>query len=71
MNYSYYDLGQRKRGETVEITISAAANVVLLDSSSYSAFGAGRQHRYYGGLFRQSPIPLTIPSDGHWWVVIH
>jgi hypothetical protein len=71
MNYSYYDLGQRKRGETVEVTISAAANVVLLDGSNYSAFQAGRQHRYHGGLFRQSPIPLTIPNDGHWWIVIH
>jgi hypothetical protein len=71
MNYSYYDLGQRKRGETVEVTISAAANVFLVDSSNYSAFQAGRQFRYFGGLFKQSPIPLTVPSDGHWWVVIH
>lgn len=71
MNYSYYDLGQRKRGETVEVMISAAANVFLVDSSNYAAFQGGRQFRYYGGLFKQSPIPLTVPSDGHWWVVIH
>ncbi len=71
MNYSYHDLGQRKRGETVEITISAAANVFLVDSSNYSAFRSGRQYRYHGGLFKQSPIPLSIPTDGHWWIVIH
>jgi hypothetical protein len=71
MNFSYYDLGQRKRGETVEVTISAAANVFLVDSSNYAAFKAGRQYRYFGGLARQSPIPLTIPNDGHWYVVIH
>ena len=71
MNYSYYDLGQRKRGQTVEVSISAAANVFLVDSANYSSFRAGRDFRYFGGLFKQTPVPLTIPSDGHWWVVIH
>jgi uncharacterized protein YxjI len=71
MNYSYYDLGQRKRGETVEVSLSAAANVFLVDNASYSSFKAGRDFRYFGGLAKQTPVPLTIPSDGHWWVVIH
>jgi hypothetical protein len=72
MQNSYYDLGQRKRGETVEVELSgSAANVLLLDSSNYAAFKAGRQHRYVGGLARQSPVPLMVPNDGHWYVVIH
>lgn len=72
MEYSYYDLGQRKRGETVEVELSGSgASVLLLDSSNYAAFKAGRQYRYFGGLARQSPVPLTIPNDGHWYVVIH
>lgn len=70
--YSYYDLGHRKRGETVEVTLSgSAANVLLLDSSNYSAFRSGRLHRYIGGLATRSPVPLAIPSNGHWYVVIH
>jgi uncharacterized protein YxjI len=71
MDYSYYDLGQRKRGETVEVSLSAAANVFLVDSANYSSFQAGRNFRYFGGLAKQTPVPLTIPTDGHWWVVIH
>ena len=39
MNYSYYDLGQRKRGETIEVSLSAAANVFLVDNANYSSFG--------------------------------
>ncbi len=71
MDYSYYDLGQRKRGATVEVSLTAAANVFLVDNANYSSFKAGRNFRYFGGLAKQTPVPLTIPSDGHWWVVIH
>lgn len=71
MNYSVYDLKQRKTGEIVEVQLSAGANVLLLDSSNYSSFRAGRQHRYYGGLAKQSPTRLQIPRSGHWYLVIH
>lgn len=71
MNYSVYDLKQRKAGEVVEVQLSAGANVLLLDSSNYSNFRADRQHRYYGGLAKRSPIQLQIPRNGHWYLVIH
>jgi hypothetical protein len=72
MQYAYSDLGQRKRGDVVEVTLHGnQANVVLLDSSNYSAFKAGRQHRYYGGLAKRSPIHLTVPNSGHWYAVAY
>lgn len=71
MNYSVYDLKSRKAGEVVEVQLSAAANVVLLDSSNYSSFRNGRQHRYYGGLAKRTPVRLGIPRNGHWYLVIH
>ena len=67
MNYSYYDLGQRKRGETIEVSLSAAAKVFLVDNANYSSFKSGRDFRYFGGLAKQTPVPLTVPSNGHWW----
>ena len=55
----------------VEITLSgSAANVRLMDSSNLSAYKNGRHHRYYGGLAKQSPIRLQIPSSGHWYVTV-
>jgi Domain of unknown function (DUF1883). len=72
MEYIHSDLGYRRRGETVRVTLSGnAANVLLLDSSNYSAFRSGRQHRYYGGLATRSPVDLSIPHDGHWYAVVH
>ena len=55
----------------VEITLSGnAANVRLLDSSNFNSYRDGRQHRYYGGLARSSPVRLQIPSTGHWHAVV-
>ncbi len=44
--YRHYDLGHRKTGEVVEVTLSGnAANVRLMDSSNFHSFRSGRQHR--------------------------
>jgi hypothetical protein len=71
MNYSVYDFKQLKRGDIIEVTLSGGANVLLLDSSNYSRFRSGQRHQYLGGLARQSPTHLTVPRNGHWYVVIH
>jgi hypothetical protein len=72
VNYLHYDLGNRSRGEIVEVNLrGSAANVLLLDSSNFSAFKAGRRHQYRGGHARRSPIRLVIPSTGRWYVVVH
>lgn len=65
-----FDLGQRRRGDVAEVTLTRGANVRLLDSSNFSKYRRGQQHRYHGGLARQSPVRLEIPSSGHWYVVV-
>ena len=70
MNFVHHDLGQRQKGDIVEITLSAAANVRLMDISNFSAYKGGRQHRYTGGLSRKSPVRLAIPSTGRWHVAV-
>jgi len=70
VQFIHTDLGYRQRGEIVEITLSSGANVRLMDSSNFSNYRSGRQHRYYGGLAKQSPIRLTIPNSGHWHVAV-
>ena len=40
MKYSYYDLGRLDKGQIVEVRLSAAANVRLMDSSNYSSYKA-------------------------------
>jgi hypothetical protein len=71
MKYTVYDLGNKKRGEIVEITLQgSAANVRLMDSSNYQNYKNGRSHRYTGGLAKRSPVRLQIPNSGRWYVTI-
>lgn len=69
--FIHHDLGYHDAGDMVVITLSgSAANVRLMDSSNFSDYRNGRRHRYHGGLARQSPVRLQIPSGGHWHVVV-
>ena len=71
MNFTVYDLKNKKRGDIIEITLQgSAANVRLMDSSNYQSYKNGRNHRYTGGLAKSSPIRLQIPNSGHWYVTI-
>lgn len=71
MKYLVYDLGQLKRGQRVQVTLSGnAANVRLMDSSNFSSYKSGRSHRYTGGLATRSPVVLGVPSSGHWYVTV-
>lgn len=71
MDFVHHDLGHRRRGEIVEISLSgSAANVRLMDTSNFAKYRNGRQHRYVGGLAKRSPVNLQIPSSGRWHVAV-
>src|SRR3569833_2856174 len=71
MQFTHYDLGSKENGDIVEVSLSgSAANVRLMDSSNFQNYRSGRNHRYYGGLAKRSPIRLQIPSSGHWHVTV-
>ena len=70
MQFIHTDLGQRKRGEIIQVTLTSAANVRLMDSSNFSNYKRGRRHNYFGGLAKRSPLKLQIPSSGHWHVAV-
>ncbi|MGI2211544.1 DUF1883 domain-containing protein [Shewanella oncorhynchi] len=70
MQFIHNDLGQRKAGEIVEVTLTSGANVRLMNSSDFSNYKNGRRHSYIGGLAKKSPLRLQIPNSGHWHVAI-
>jgi hypothetical protein len=70
MQFIQHDLGYRQSGEIIEVTLTAAANVRLMDSSNLNNFKNDRQHRYYGGLAERSPLHLQIPHSGTWYVTV-
>lgn len=71
MKFVDHDLGYRKTGEIVEVTLSgSAANVQLMDAANLSNYRNGRRYRYTGGLARSSPVRLPIPHAGNWHVAV-
>lgn len=68
--FIHFDIGNCRRGDVIEVTLTHGANVRLLDSSNFSKYRYGRAHRYHGGLAKQSPVRLSVPSSGHWHVAI-
>ncbi len=69
MNYLNYDL-HLQSGDTVEVTLDKQANVRLLDDSNYSWYQRDKQHDYYGGRATKSPVRLSPPHAGHWYLVV-
>lgn len=70
MQFIDIDLGHCEAGDIAEVTLSAGANVRLMDNSNFNAYRNGRAHRYQGGLAKQSPVRLQIPTSGHWHVAV-
>ncbi|HUF99820.1 MAG TPA: DUF1883 domain-containing protein, partial [Ilumatobacter sp.] len=70
MKYLHFDLGGRTRGDVVEVSLSSGANVRLLSSTNFQNYRAGRRYQFSGGLAKQSPARIQIPSTGHWYVVV-
>ncbi|WP_447893836.1 DUF1883 domain-containing protein [Vreelandella sp. GE22] len=70
MQFIHTDLGNRKRGEVVEVTLTSGANVRLMDSGNFNSYKSGRRHTYTGGLAKKSPVRLQIPSSGHWHLAV-
>lgn len=59
-----------KDGDVVEVDCDTQANVLLMEDSDYSSYGAGRSYRYYGGFFTHFPARLVPPHSGYWNVVL-
>lgn len=70
MNHHAYELKQQKKGAVAVVTLDKQANVRLMTMSNYQSFKAGRRAQMAGGLAKNSPVRLGIPSNGHWVVVV-
>ena len=68
-SYTHYDLDMQRAGTVIEITLSAIANVRLMSQGNFDLFKNARQHKFLGGVAKQSPVRLKIPDNGHWHVV--
>jgi hypothetical protein len=70
VKFIHTDLGNCERGDVVLVELSAWANVQLMSTTDFNNYRGGRRYRYQGGLVKQSPFRMTVPSDGQWHVAI-
>ena len=70
MRHLHYEF-EAGPNDIIEVTLDKRANVFLLDRVNYQNFSAGRRYKYQGGLATQSPVRLSPPRQGHWYVVVH
>jgi hypothetical protein len=60
----------RQAGDVLQVTLSSVANVRLMDTNNFNNYKNGMKHIYTGGLARESPVRLTVPTTGHWHLAI-
>ena len=70
MNFVKYDLGNLSSGKIVEVSLSNAANVRLMNHQNFQRYSNGQQHKFFGGNVKQSPFKIAIPNLDHWFVAI-
>ncbi len=63
-----YHWNRLEKGSTVVVTLSTAANVRLMDSTNFSAYKNGRNHRYSGGSGHKDSVPDRRAP--HWQLVL-
>jgi hypothetical protein len=69
--FHQYHWSHLDKGAVIVVELSAAANVRLMDSSNFNAYKSGRDHRIRGGgLVKQTPFRMVVPSSGSWYVTI-
>lgn len=70
MRFLRYQVDLRP-GDIVEVTLDAQAQVELLDQANFDRFRRGQDRRGVIVAARTSPVRMTAPRAGRWFVVIH
>lgn len=68
MEIPYYD---NPSGQlSVRVELQHTADVYLLDQSNFNAKQAGRDFRYFGGNYSQTPVNITVTVAGRWYLIV-
>ena len=57
-------------GVIVHVSLNYSANVFLVDDINYSNYKMGLPYTYYGGHATSSPVVLSVPRSGDWYVIV-
>lgn len=69
MNFLHYEI-EADKSDTIEVSLTGAANVQLMDGDNFAFYQSGRPFHYFGGYARTSPFVLKAPRAGRWHIVV-
>lgn len=55
---------------SVEVELQHAADVFLVDSINFQHYKAGRNFKYYGGHYKQTPVHISVNGAGRWYLIV-
>lgn len=55
---------------SVEVKLSYAADVYLVDIVNYKNYQNGEKFKYYGGHYTKSPVTITVSGAGRWFLIV-
>ena len=71
MEYLVFDLKYLSQGNIVEVSLTGTeCDVMLVNYTNLSNYKNGRDVKYYGGHYKQSPVKIPIPHNDHWYVIV-
>ena len=56
--------------DLVEVTLDAPANAFLVDEENFINYKNGKPYRYHGGHAETTPVRLSVPHSGKWYLVV-
>lgn len=54
----------------VEVSLSHAADVFLVDSINFQKHKSGQRFEYYGGHYTRTPVVITVSGSGRWYLIV-
>jgi hypothetical protein len=71
MNFIKFPFQGLRIGAVVEVTLTGVeSDVFLVDPSNLRSMEAGGQFKYHGGHFKNSPVRISVPSEGDWTAIV-
>ena len=59
-----------KKGEVIEVALSAPSIVKFMTASEFKKYAGGRTHTYYKGRDEDDHVRLSLPFDSTWHAVV-
>lgn len=56
---------------SVEVHLSHASDVFLVDSTNFRYYQSGRNFKYFGGHYTETPVNITVEGNGRWYLIVN